>query len=317
MDQARGEVTGRRLRAVVDAPVTDAGVLGQAIAAVIGASPGGLAPRALPAAVAERLGVEAEAIGDRELDGGAGHGVRHRPGRRGRRTAGRGDTGAARSRLAPPTVPDVPSRDDLRNVAIVAHVDHGKTTLVDAMLRQSGAFRANQDVADRVMDSNDLEREKGITILAKNTAVHHGGMKINIIDTPGHADFGGEVERGLHMVDGVLLLVDASEGPLPQTRFVLRKALAARLPVVLVINKIDRPDARVGRGARRGLRAVPGPRRRRVADRLPDRLHQRPRRAGVAQPPTSPGPTWSRCSTCSATTSRRRRTRRARPSRRW
>ncbi len=127
----------------------------------------------------------------------------------------------------------------------MAHVDHGKTTLVDAMLWQSGAFRANQDVADRVMDSNDLEREKGITILAKNTAVRHGGMTINIIDTPGHADFGGEVERGLYMVDGVLLLVDASEGPLPQTRFVLRKALAARLPVVLVVNKIDRPDARV------------------------------------------------------------------------
>jgi GTP-binding protein len=140
---------------------------------------------------------------------------------------------------------DVPTRDDLRNVAIVAHVDHGKTTLVDAMLWQSGAFRANQDVAERVMDSTDLEREKGITILAKNTAIRHGGITINIIDTPGHADFGGEVERGLHMVDGVLLLVDASEGPLPQTRFVLRKALAARLPVVLVVNKVDRPDARV------------------------------------------------------------------------
>jgi GTP-binding protein len=129
-------------------------------------------------------------------------------------------------------------------VAIVAHVDHGKTTLVDAMLRQSGAFRANQDVAERVMDSMDLEREKGITILAKNTAVRHGEMTINIIDTPGHADFGGEVERGLTMVDGVLLLVDASEGPLPQTRFVLRKTLEAKLPVILVINKIDRPDAR-------------------------------------------------------------------------
>ena len=137
------------------------------------------------------------------------------------------------------------TREDLRNVAIVAHVDHGKTTLVDAMLWQSGAFRANQDVAERVMDSTDLEREKGITILAKNTAVRHGGLKINIVDTPGHADFGGEVERGLHMVDGVLLLVDASEGPLPQTRFVLRKALGARLPVVLVVNKVDRPDARV------------------------------------------------------------------------
>ncbi|MFF0308042.1 translational GTPase TypA [Streptosporangium sp. NPDC004379] len=137
------------------------------------------------------------------------------------------------------------SRDDLRNIAIIAHVDHGKTTLVDAMLWQSGAFRANQDVDDRVMDSNDLEREKGITILAKNTAVRHGGMTLNIIDTPGHADFGGEVERGLSMVDGVVLLVDASEGPLPQTRFVLRKAFAAKMPVILCINKVDRPDARI------------------------------------------------------------------------
>ena len=136
-------------------------------------------------------------------------------------------------------------RSDIRNVAIVAHVDHGKTTLVDAMLWQSGAFRENAEIAKRVMDSMDLEREKGITILAKNTAVHHSGVKINIVDTPGHADFGGEVERGLSMVDGVLLLVDASEGPLPQTRFVLRKALAARLPVVLVVNKVDRPDARI------------------------------------------------------------------------
>ncbi|RAY14402.1 translational GTPase TypA [Actinomadura craniellae] len=139
----------------------------------------------------------------------------------------------------------ISTRDDLRNVAIVAHVDHGKTTLVDAMLWQSGAFRANQDVDERVMDTGDLEREKGITILAKNTAVKHGGLTINIIDTPGHADFGGEVERGLSMVDGVVLLVDASEGPLPQTRFVLRKALAARLPVILVVNKTDRPDARI------------------------------------------------------------------------
>src|SRR5579885_3565299 len=139
----------------------------------------------------------------------------------------------------------MPARADLRNVAIVAHVDHGKTTLVDAMLWQTGAFRANQDVAERVLDSNDLEREKGITILAKNTAVRYAGVKINIVDTPGHADFGGEVERGLTMVDGVLLLVDASEGPLPQTRFVLRKALEARLPVILVVNKVDRPDARV------------------------------------------------------------------------
>jgi len=136
-------------------------------------------------------------------------------------------------------------REDLRNVAIVAHVDHGKTTLVDAMLWQSGAFRVGQDVADRVMDSTDLEREKGITILAKNTSVRYGDVKLNIIDTPGHADFGGEVERGLTMVDGVLLLVDASEGPLPQTRFVLRKALEARLPVILVVNKVDRPDARI------------------------------------------------------------------------
>ena len=144
------------------------------------------------------------------------------------------------------------ARSDLRNIAIVAHVDHGKTTLVDAMLWQSGAFRANQDVDDRVMDSMDLEREKGITILAKNTSVRYvgpsapdGGVTFNIIDTPGHADFGGEVERGLEMVDGVVLLVDASEGPLPQTRFVLRKALAKRLPVVLVINKVDRPDSRI------------------------------------------------------------------------
>jgi len=143
-------------------------------------------------------------------------------------------------------------RKDLRNVAIIAHVDHGKTTLVDAMLWQSGAFRENQDVNDRVMDSMDLEREKGITILAKNTSVHYtgdgapeGGVIFNIIDTPGHADFGGEVERGLEMVDGVVLLVDASEGPLPQTRFVLRKALQKNLPVVLVINKVDRPDSRI------------------------------------------------------------------------
>ncbi|MGH3727713.1 MAG: translational GTPase TypA [Micromonosporaceae bacterium] len=141
-------------------------------------------------------------------------------------------------------------RSDLRNVAIIAHVDHGKTTLVDAMLRQAGAYHARGEMADRVMDSMDLEREKGITILAKNTAVNYVSpdgvpITINIIDTPGHADFGGEVERGLTMVDGVLLLVDASEGPLPQTRFVLRKALSARLPIVLVINKVDRPDARI------------------------------------------------------------------------
>ncbi len=144
----------------------------------------------------------------------------------------------------------MPARQDLRNLAIVAHVDHGKTTLVDAMLWQSGIFRENQDVNERVMDSMDLEREKGITILAKNTAVHFpteklGDVKLNIVDTPGHADFGGEVERALTMVDGVLLLVDAAEGPQPQTRFVLRKALEAKLPVILVINKVDRPDARI------------------------------------------------------------------------
>src|SRR5215469_7022251 len=132
-----------------------------------------------------------------------------------------------------------------RNIAIIAHVDHGKTTLVDAMLRQSGIFRANEEVAERVMDSNDLERERGITILAKTTGVRYHGTKINIVDTPGHSDFGGEVERALKIVDGVMLLVDASEGPLPQTRYVLMKALEAKLPPILVINKIDRPDARI------------------------------------------------------------------------
>ncbi|HUI26684.1 MAG TPA: GTP-binding protein, partial [Candidatus Kryptonia bacterium] len=137
------------------------------------------------------------------------------------------------------------TRDDVRNVAIIAHVDHGKTTLLDAMLHQSGIFRSNEQVVERVMDSFYLERERGITILAKNTAVSYNGVKINIVDTPGHADFGGEVERTLAMVDGVMLLVDASEGPLPQTRFVLKKALEAGLPPVVCINKIDRPDARI------------------------------------------------------------------------
>src|SRR5271166_5414291 len=132
-----------------------------------------------------------------------------------------------------------------RNIAIIAHVDHGKTTLVDAMLRQSGIFRANEELTERVMDSNDLERERGITILAKTTGVRYHGTKINIVDTPGHSDFGGEVERALKIVDGVMLLVDASEGPLPQTRYVLTKALEAKLPPILVINKIDRPDARI------------------------------------------------------------------------
>ncbi|HEY0727922.1 MAG TPA: GTP-binding protein, partial [Pyrinomonadaceae bacterium] len=135
-------------------------------------------------------------------------------------------------------------RPDIRNIAIIAHVDHGKTTLVDALLRQSGIFRANEHVAERIMDSMDLERERGITIMAKNTTVRYGDVKINIVDTPGHADFGGEVERVLKMVDGVMLLVDAAEGCLPQTRFVLRKALEARLPAIAVVNKIDRGDAR-------------------------------------------------------------------------
>lgn len=147
--------------------------------------------------------------------------------------------------MTPPTTDALERVETLRNVAMIAHVDHGKTTLVDALLRQAGAFREGAELTDRVMDSMDLEREKGITILAKNTAIRFGDVKINIVDTPGHADFGGEVERALTMVDAVVLLVDASEGPLPQTRFVLRKALARRLPVVLVINKIDRPDARI------------------------------------------------------------------------
>ena len=136
-------------------------------------------------------------------------------------------------------------RTDLRNVAIIAHVDHGKTTLVDEMLRQGGVYRENQAVTERVMDSGDIERERGITILAKNTAVHYNGVKINIVDTPGHADFGGEVERILKMVNGVILLVDAAEGPMPQTRFVLERALALNHRVIVVVNKIDRPDARL------------------------------------------------------------------------
>src|SRR5204863_1432288 len=137
------------------------------------------------------------------------------------------------------------SENGIRNIAIIAHVDHGKTTLVDAMLRQSGIFRANEEVMERVLDSNDLERERGITRLAKTTGIRYHGVKINLVDTPGHSDFGGEVERALKMVDGVLLLVDASEGPLPQTRYVLMKALEAKLPAIVVVNKIDRPDARI------------------------------------------------------------------------
>jgi GTP-binding protein len=150
------------------------------------------------------------------------------------------------TRSTVPAAPTLAIRSDLRNIAIVAHVDHGKTTLVDAMLRQTGTFRSNETVVDRVMDSGDLEREKGITILAKQTTVDHGGVRLNIVDTPGHADFGGEVERSLLMVDSVLLLVDAAEGPLPQTRYVLQKAMARHLPVVVALNKIDRSDARPG-----------------------------------------------------------------------
>ncbi len=178
----------------------------------------------------------------------------------------------------------LPRRDALRNVAIVAHVDHGKTTLVDAMLRQTGAFGANEEVVDRVMDSMDLEREKGITILAKNTAVRYGDVKINIIDTPGHADFGGEVERGLTMVDGVLLLVDASEGPLPADA--LRAAQDARGPLARhPRGEQGRPHRRPRRrGGARGGGALPRPRRRRAPDRLPDRLLQRARGARVDGP---------------------------------
>ena len=182
----------------------------------------------------------------------------------------------------------------------MAHVDHGKTTLVDAMLRQTGAFRSNEKLVDRVMDSGDLEREKGITILAKQTTIDYGDIRLNIVDTPGHADFGGEVERSLLMVDSVLLLVDAAEGPLPQTRYVLQKAMARRLPVVVALNKIDRSDARPGRGARRRLRAVHGPRRRRAPDRVPGRLHERQARHGDARAWTIRARTSIRCSTCSS-----------------
>ncbi len=181
------------------------------------------------------------------------------------------------------------TRMNLRNVAIIAHVDHGKTTLVDALLQQSGVFRANQEHRERIMDSNELERERGITILAKNTAIHYHDTKINIVDTPGHADFGGEVERALKMVDGVLLLVDASEGPLPQTRYVLRKALEARLPPVVVINKIDRSGRAAERGPERGLRPLHRPRRHRGPARLPRPLHERARRASRRPTPDGPG----------------------------
>ena len=168
----------------------------------------------------------------------------------------------------------------IRNIAIIAHVDHGKTTLVDQLLRQSGTFRANEKVAERVMDSNDLERERGITILAKNCAVDWKGTHINIVDTPGHADFGGEVERVLSMVDGVLLLVDAVEGPMPQTRFVTKKALALGLKPIVVVNKVDRPGARPDYVVNADLRPVRQARRHRRAARLPGRLRLRPERLG-------------------------------------
>ena len=171
----------------------------------------------------------------------------------------------------------------IRNIAIIAHVDHGKTTLVDAMLHQSGVFRENQVVARRVMDSNELERERGITILAKNTALFYRDVKINIVDTPGHSDFGGEVERALKMVDGVLLLVDASEGPLPQTRYVLQKALQAKLFPIIALNKIDRSDARARCRLERNLRPVHRPRSHRGSVRFSRALHRREKRHRAPQ----------------------------------
>ena len=202
------------------------------------------------------------------------------------------------------------TRNDIRNLAIVAHVDHGKTTLVDALLWQSGAFRTGQEVADRVLDSMDLEREKGITILAKNTAVRYGDIKLNIVDTPGHADFGGEVERGLTMVDGVLLLVDASEGPLPQTRFVLRKALE-RTAAGDPRDQQDRPARRADRGGAStrstSCSSTSTPTSPRSIFRSSTRTRGPARRRSTR---TSRARTWSRCSSCSSRTSRRRRTRR-------
>ena len=190
----------------------------------------------------------------------------------------------------------------LRNIAIIAHVDHGKTTLVDRLLQQSGSFRENQRVAERAMDSNDLERERGITILAKATSIVWQETRINIVDTPGHADFGGEVERILNMVDGALVLVDAAEGPLPQTKFVVSKALKMGLKPIVVINKVDRPDARPARGGQRSLRSVREPRRHRRAARLPDplRLGQGRLDGGKPRGPEG-GRACSRCSiSCSA-----------------
>ena len=181
-------------------------------------------------------------------------------------------------------------RDDIRNIAIIAHVDHGKTTLVDAMLSQSHIFRENQQVAERVMDSNDLERERGITIMAKNTAIIYRGTKINIVDTPGHADFGGEVERVMNMVDGVLLLVDAVDGPMPQTKFVLRQALRRGHRAIVVINKIDRPNARPDARPQRDLRPLPRPGRRERAGRVRHRSTPTPSSAQRA-------PTTATCGT--------------------
>ena len=196
----------------------------------------------------------------------------------------------------------MPDRSDIRNVAIIAHVDHGKTTLVDAVLRQTGVFAEHEALTDRVMDSMDQERERGITILAKNAAVVYKpadgpAVKINLVDTPGHADFGGEVERGLTMVDGVMLLVDASEGPLPQTRFVLRKALEARLPVVLCVNKVDRPDARVARWSTRctSSSSTSTPTRSRSSSRSSTRT---PRPAGPRWTPRWRARTCGRCWSC-------------------
>ena len=187
-------------------------------------------------------------------------------------------------------------RSDVRNIAIIAHVDHGKTTLVDCLLRQSGEFRASQLVGDCILDSNDLERERGITILAKNIALHYQGVKINLIDTPGHADFGGEVERVLRMADGALVLVDAAEGPMPQTRYVLSKALECRLQPIVVVNKIDRPDARPHEVLNESVRAVDGPRRRAHA-RATSRTSSPPAR--TATPRTTPTCPATRCSRCS------------------
>ena len=230
-------------------------------------------------------------------------------------------------------------RSDLRNVAIVAHVDHGKTTLVDAMLRQTDSFGSHEHMEERAMDSNDLEREKGITILAKNTAITYNGehatdgpITINVIDTPGHADFGGEVERGLSMVDGVVLLVDASEGPLPQTRFVLRKALEAKLPVILLVNKTDRPDARIDEVVEESHDLLLGLASD-LADDVPDldldalldvpvvyASRPRRRRDPATSPRTARCPTTttsSRCSRRSSSTSRRRPTTTRHPLQAW